>query len=296
MGFRGHLRVCGRILSDSSPQMQMQTWRRHSFSKNLTGRLRRQVKLRSDRRCLHLQNQAPSRGHWLRLDPCRRIAARANPHLHSACDATNRCSSTRSSAGITTNSGRGLCNLLPDPHNFLASSRRQPPTPPTISFTIASAFTSASASTFYTGSILRAQIAAPYFQTTSRRTQDRRFGTASAAMVASKLDGTAIAKGIRERLGQDIADKQKVNPRFKPSLKIIQGASFHHDAIDTCFLFILLDFRFNTITDLLRFFLQWATVLIPVCILPRPRLDESRDKEASRYLLSTGSCREKTVN
>jgi hypothetical protein len=43
-------------------------------------------------------------------------------------------------------------------------------------------------------------------------------------MVATKLDGTAIAKGIRERLGQEIADKQKLNPRFKPTLKIIQGA------------------------------------------------------------------------
>lgn len=41
-------------------------------------------------------------------------------------------------------------------------------------------------------------------------------------MVATKLDGTAIAKAIRERLGQDIAEKQKVNPRFRPSLKIIQ--------------------------------------------------------------------------
>jgi methylenetetrahydrofolate dehydrogenase (NADP+)/methenyltetrahydrofolate cyclohydrolase/formyltetrahydrofolate synthetase len=42
-------------------------------------------------------------------------------------------------------------------------------------------------------------------------------------MVATKLDGTAIAKGIRERLGQEIAEKQKLNPRYKPSLKILQG-------------------------------------------------------------------------
>lgn len=57
--------------------------------------------------------------------------------------------------------------------------------------------------------------------------QNRRFSSHSpaAAMVATKLDGTAIAKGIRERLGQEIADKQKLNPRFKPTLKIIQGAS-----------------------------------------------------------------------
>lgn len=44
----------------------------------------------------------------------------------------------------------------------------------------------------------------------------------SAVMGAIKLDGTAIAKAIRERLGAEIAEKQRVNPRFKPSLKIIQ--------------------------------------------------------------------------
>ena len=42
-------------------------------------------------------------------------------------------------------------------------------------------------------------------------------------MVANKLDGTAIAKSIRERLGTEIAEKQKVNPRYRPALKIIQG-------------------------------------------------------------------------
>ncbi|KAM5352222.1 hypothetical protein ACJ41O_004945 [Fusarium nematophilum] len=41
-------------------------------------------------------------------------------------------------------------------------------------------------------------------------------------MVASKIDGTAIAKAIRERLSGEVAEKQKLNPRFKPCLKIIQ--------------------------------------------------------------------------
>jgi methylenetetrahydrofolate dehydrogenase (NADP+) / methenyltetrahydrofolate cyclohydrolase / formyltetrahydrofolate synthetase len=41
-------------------------------------------------------------------------------------------------------------------------------------------------------------------------------------MTATKIDGTAIAKSIRERLQQEIKDKQKVNPRYKPCLKIIQ--------------------------------------------------------------------------
>jgi hypothetical protein len=53
----------------------------------------------------------------------------------------------------------------------------------------------------------------------------RSFSTSSPAMVASKIDGTAIAKGIRETLQREIAEKQKVNPRYRPSLKIIQGLS-----------------------------------------------------------------------
>jgi hypothetical protein len=42
-------------------------------------------------------------------------------------------------------------------------------------------------------------------------------------MTATKIDGTAIAKSIRERLHKEIEDAQKTNPRYKPSLKIIQG-------------------------------------------------------------------------
>lgn len=46
----------------------------------------------------------------------------------------------------------------------------------------------------------------------------------SATMVATKIDGTAIARKVRERLQAEIAQKKSVNPRFQPSLKIIQGA------------------------------------------------------------------------
>jgi methylenetetrahydrofolate dehydrogenase (NADP+)/methenyltetrahydrofolate cyclohydrolase/formyltetrahydrofolate synthetase len=53
--------------------------------------------------------------------------------------------------------------------------------------------------------------------------QRQHFATSAAAMGATKLDGTAIAKSIRERLGAEIAEKQKLNPRYKPTLKIIQG-------------------------------------------------------------------------
>lgn len=44
-----------------------------------------------------------------------------------------------------------------------------------------------------------------------------------AAMGASKIDGTAIAKRIRENLHAEIQEKKKINPRYVPSLKIIQG-------------------------------------------------------------------------
>ena len=54
---------------------------------------------------------------------------------------------------------------------------------------------------------------------------DRAFSSTPSAMVATKIDGTAIAKGIRERLHAEIEATQKVNPRYKPSLKIIQGTS-----------------------------------------------------------------------
>jgi methylenetetrahydrofolate dehydrogenase (NADP+) / methenyltetrahydrofolate cyclohydrolase / formyltetrahydrofolate synthetase len=42
-------------------------------------------------------------------------------------------------------------------------------------------------------------------------------------MTAKKIDGTAIAKSIREKLHAEVENTQKTNPRFKPSLKIIQG-------------------------------------------------------------------------
>lgn len=43
-------------------------------------------------------------------------------------------------------------------------------------------------------------------------------------MTATKIDGTAIAKKIREGLAAEVTEKQTSNPRFQPSLKIIQGS------------------------------------------------------------------------
>jgi len=41
-------------------------------------------------------------------------------------------------------------------------------------------------------------------------------------MAATKIDGTGIAKSIRERINADIKKAQETNPRYKPSLKIVQ--------------------------------------------------------------------------
>lgn len=50
----------------------------------------------------------------------------------------------------------------------------------------------------------------------------RSFSSTSTVMTATKIDGTAIAKSIREGLKAEIAKIQESNPRFKPSLVIFQ--------------------------------------------------------------------------
>ena len=42
-------------------------------------------------------------------------------------------------------------------------------------------------------------------------------------MAATKIDGTAIAKSIREGLKDEIVKIQQSNPRFRPCLVIFQG-------------------------------------------------------------------------
>ena len=59
----------------------------------------------------------------------------------------------------------------------------------------------------------------------------RSFSHTSKVMVAVKIDGTAIAKAIRERLHSEIQNTQKTNPRYKPTLRIIQGISSAHGLI-----------------------------------------------------------------
>ncbi|KAK7185729.1 c-1-tetrahydrofolate synthase [Paraphaeosphaeria sporulosa] len=50
----------------------------------------------------------------------------------------------------------------------------------------------------------------------------RLFSHTSPLMTASKIDGNAIARSIRERLGAEVKQKQATNPRYRPSLKIVQ--------------------------------------------------------------------------
>ena len=57
------------------------------------------------------------------------------------------------------------------------------------------------------------------------RRQQRLFSTSPCAMTATKIDGTAIARSIRERLGAQIQQRQQTNARYRPSLKIVQGES-----------------------------------------------------------------------
>ena len=52
--------------------------------------------------------------------------------------------------------------------------------------------------------------------------ETRPFSTKTAMMAAEKIDGTAIAKGIRERINAEIKETQAKNPRYKPSLTIVQ--------------------------------------------------------------------------
>lgn len=56
-----------------------------------------------------------------------------------------------------------------------------------------------------------------------RQFTTRGFSSTPRAMTATKIDGTAIAKSIRERIAGEIKQKQENNPRYKPSLTIVQG-------------------------------------------------------------------------
>lgn len=56
-----------------------------------------------------------------------------------------------------------------------------------------------------------------------RQSAERYFSGSLRNMDAEKIDGTAIAKGIRTRLQEEIKKRQETNPRYQPSLIIVQG-------------------------------------------------------------------------
>lgn len=58
---------------------------------------------------------------------------------------------------------------------------------------------------------------------THRLSAIRKFSSQRVVMAGVKIDGTAIAKNIRERLNAEIQKAQESNPRFRPSLVIFQG-------------------------------------------------------------------------
>lgn len=68
-------------------------------------------------------------------------------------------------------------------------------------------------------------------RTTTTSTTIRPFSSTRTAMAGSKIDGNAIAKGIREKLNAQIKQAQQSNPRYQPSLVIIQGESL---SIEVC--------------------------------------------------------------
>jgi hypothetical protein len=61
-----------------------------------------------------------------------------------------------------------------------------------------------------------------------RRAGSRQLSTSAPSMAAAKIDGTAIAKKIREKLAAEIAERRSHNAKYLPSLKIIQGRTALH--------------------------------------------------------------------
>ncbi|KAL8940911.1 MAG: hypothetical protein Q9216_002541 [Gyalolechia sp. 2 TL-2023] len=55
-----------------------------------------------------------------------------------------------------------------------------------------------------------------------RQLNRRSFVSSAKIMAAERIDGTAMAKAIRDRVNADIKHNQQTNPRYKPSLTIIQ--------------------------------------------------------------------------
>ncbi|RKF77140.1 C-1-tetrahydrofolate synthase, cytoplasmic [Golovinomyces cichoracearum] len=66
------------------------------------------------------------------------------------------------------------------------------------------------------------KISPPHPKTSTSFHVTRKFSCSTTTMSASIIDGNAIAKKIRQRIHDEIEQARSTNPRFKPSLKIIQ--------------------------------------------------------------------------
>jgi len=106
-------------------------------------------------------------------------------------------------------------------------------------------------------------------------------------MVAEKIDGTAVARKIRDRINEEIVRKQKTDKRFRPALTIVQGERFstlslrglYYLWLDWCFfafLFVEQKFIWSTIANIIPN-TQLATDLIHVRVTVSPEFGTTRD-------------------
>ncbi|RDL37856.1 FTHFS-domain-containing protein [Venustampulla echinocandica] len=156
--------------------------------------------------------------------------ANANANAHAAASVGTATPARRTRIGSVPigklkSRGLNLSRHLLHPSSPTLRSRSRPRSPSllpsllastsiprtTLSFT--SAFSSSSSSSI-------PQIAV----VTSSLSQRRLFSSTPSpfAMTATKINGTAIAKSVRESVRAQIEASQKINPRYKPSFRIIQ--------------------------------------------------------------------------
>lgn len=146
---------------------------------------------------------------------------RAHSHIFTHPQAAQRTKSSRSRQ-TRPHTCSGVSPVSPVPVSLGATIPTAPPPRPAAHFIYADCLSDNSrrlnfASVSVAGSLPSVRrILHPLFD------QRRNFSSTTATMVATKIDGTAIAKSIRERLCAEVAAKQKLNPRYQPCLKIIQ--------------------------------------------------------------------------
>lgn len=155
--------------------------------------------------CLSATLHADRRRNMLPTALLRRTTPTTTPHSHLYL-----CSTTTT---LTHQSFYGGRRLLTSSSSRLFSSRTASNHPSTRVVAVTARPSSSS-------SVATARIG-PCPRDPSR--QHRQFSSSPATMTGQKIDGNAIAKSIREGLNAEIKKTQEVNPRYKPTLRIIQG-------------------------------------------------------------------------